>query len=337
MTIGLVLGKFWPPHIGHRFLIEFAAKQCDKLIVAVQSNNEIASANSAKWLKEEFGSSNIKIEHIDKQLPQAPKSEDDEEFWKIWHDELAKVVSFYRGSRYPDYLFASESYGIRLASVMKAHFIPCNVDRDIFNISGTTTRANLVDNWDKIIRPAKAHYAVRVALFGTESVGKTTLSRDLAAHFHTKWCPEYARLLIEGKGEDPTFEMMDDIVKGHIAMEDVLARDCNHVLISDTTPLTTYAWSDFFFGKTSDTVKKAARRLYDLYLIPDDDIPFVPDPLRYGGDKRQLTNEDFFRYLNMDEHKGQKYIVLTGTKEERMAQAIDAIANLIAEKLINVE
>ena len=34
---------------------------------------------------------------------------------------------------------------------------------------------------------------LRVALTGPESTGKTTLSRQLAEHYHTVWAPEYAR------------------------------------------------------------------------------------------------------------------------------------------------
>ena len=34
---------------------------------------------------------------------------------------------------------------------------------------------------------------VKVVLFGPESSGKTTLSRQLARHYNTFWAPEYAK------------------------------------------------------------------------------------------------------------------------------------------------
>ena len=34
---------------------------------------------------------------------------------------------------------------------------------------------------------------VKIALFGPESTGKTTLSKQLADYFDTVWAPEFAR------------------------------------------------------------------------------------------------------------------------------------------------
>jgi len=35
MTTGLVLGKFYPPHAGHHYLIDEASKQVDILVVLI--------------------------------------------------------------------------------------------------------------------------------------------------------------------------------------------------------------------------------------------------------------------------------------------------------------
>ena len=37
----------------------------------------------------------------------------------------------------------------------------------------------------------------RVCLIGPHSTGKSTLARELAAHYATEWVPEYARTLLE--------------------------------------------------------------------------------------------------------------------------------------------
>ena len=34
---------------------------------------------------------------------------------------------------------------------------------------------------------------VKIALFGPESTGKTTLARQLAEYYKTEWVPEFAR------------------------------------------------------------------------------------------------------------------------------------------------
>ena len=40
MKQGLVIGKFMPVHKGHLALIEFAAAQCDELIVSMSYTNQ---------------------------------------------------------------------------------------------------------------------------------------------------------------------------------------------------------------------------------------------------------------------------------------------------------
>lgn len=42
---------------------------------------------------------------------------------------------------------------------------------------------------------------LKVVLFGPESTGKTTLSRQLARHYNTVWAPEYAREYLQKKME----------------------------------------------------------------------------------------------------------------------------------------
>ena len=41
----------------------------------------------------------------------------------------------------------------------------------------------------------------KIVVIGPESTGKSTLSEQLAKHYNTLWCPEYAReyLLAHGK------------------------------------------------------------------------------------------------------------------------------------------
>ncbi|MGB5317863.1 AAA family ATPase, partial [Eudoraea sp.] len=40
---------------------------------------------------------------------------------------------------------------------------------------------------------------IKVVLFGPESTGKTTISKELAAHYKTNWVPEYARSYLQEK------------------------------------------------------------------------------------------------------------------------------------------
>src|SRR6478736_635241 len=56
MKRGLVIGKFMPLHAGHIALIEFAATQCDELIVSMSFTNEdpIDPTLRFSWIEEIF-------------------------------------------------------------------------------------------------------------------------------------------------------------------------------------------------------------------------------------------------------------------------------------------
>jgi deoxyadenosine/deoxycytidine kinase len=40
---------------------------------------------------------------------------------------------------------------------------------------------------------------IKIAIYGPESTGKTTLSNQLADHFKTEWAPEFARDYLQKK------------------------------------------------------------------------------------------------------------------------------------------
>jgi HTH-type transcriptional regulator, transcriptional repressor of NAD biosynthesis genes len=52
MTRGLVIGKFYPPHLGHHHLISSAARQVDRLTVLVMASSaeSIGLADRVRWL-----------------------------------------------------------------------------------------------------------------------------------------------------------------------------------------------------------------------------------------------------------------------------------------------
>ena len=59
----------------------------------------------------------------------------------------------------------------------------------------------------------------KIVVIGPESTGKSTLCEQLAQHYHTTWCPEYAREYLTNNGAAYTFEDLMNIAKGQIALE----------------------------------------------------------------------------------------------------------------------
>ena len=46
----------------------------------------------------------------------------------------------------------------------------------------------------------------KIVVIGPESTGKSTLCKNLAAHYNTLWVPEYAREYLEKNGTEYTYE-----------------------------------------------------------------------------------------------------------------------------------
>ncbi|MES2773413.1 MAG: AAA family ATPase [Bacteroidota bacterium] len=60
----------------------------------------------------------------------------------------------------------------------------------------------------------------KIVILGPESTGKSTLCSQLASHYNTNWCPEYAREYLLQHGTDYSFDDLLTIAKGQLALEE---------------------------------------------------------------------------------------------------------------------
>lgn len=173
---------------------------------------------------------------------------------------------------------------------------------------------------------------IKVVLFGPESTGKTTLARQLARHYNSVWVPEYARDYLQDKwnNERKTCETEDlmPIAFGQMKLENELAQKTESVLVCDTDLLETKVYSEAYYAGTCDPIleKYALENTYDLYFLTYIDTPWEADDLRDKPNERQ---EMFLAFESALKKHNRPYVLLKGSKQERLETAIHHIDKLL--------
>ena len=175
---------------------------------------------------------------------------------------------------------------------------------------------------------------VKIVLFGPESTGKTTLSQQLARHYHSVWVPEYARDYLQDKwnNERKTCEPKDllPIAIGQMALENNLAQKTDSVLICDTDLLETKVYAEAYYSGICDPTleKYALENTYDLYFLTYIDTPWEADDLRDKPEEREAMFNAFESALVKYD---KTYVLLKGDKKTRLELAIKHIDLLLAK------
>jgi len=315
---GVTVGKFWPPHRGHHYLIQTASAQCDRfsVIVAVHPDQDLPGEIRAACLREV---------HPEVEVIVVPDDVPDDSV--AWAENTCRIL----GGR-PDGVFTSEDYGEPWAAAMGAVHVSVDRARRTVPCSGRAIRADPLGSLEYLSPFMRAVYVRRVCVLGAESTGTTTLAQALAERFHTAWVPEYGREYSAQKWRDGYVAAWETreftaIATEQARREDEAARSANRVLICDTDVFATGVWHERYVGgRSADVDALAARQRADLYLLTGDEIPFVQDGLRDGEHLRHRMHERFVEELGAT---GREWRLLTGHHERRLADAVRYIEALL--------
>ncbi|WP_163408821.1 DUF4301 family protein [Flavobacterium ajazii] len=186
---------------------------------------------------------------------------------------------------------------------------------------------------EKNLRQQKTNI-IKIALFGPESTGKTTLAKQLADYYETDWVPEFARDYLQQKWEEKqqvcTEEDMMPIAYGQVALENEKLDHAQNYLFCDTNLMVTKAFSEMYYGVCNPLLNEAALlHEYDLFFLTDIDVPWEKDDIRDSPNKRETVFSGFKQTL-IDNKK--PFITISGDKESRLAKAIAIIDNLTIAK-----
>lgn len=169
----------------------------------------------------------------------------------------------------------------------------------------------------------------KIVIIGPESTGKSTLCEQLATHFKTAWCPEYARAFLNQHGKDYTYEDLLTIAKGQVALEaEMESKAENDLYFIDTNMYVMQVWCEFVFGKCHQFIlDEIVERRYDLYLLCNVDLPWAYDPLReYPDEGPRLQLYHMYRELMINQ--ATPWVEISGSYDERLQRAIDAVNSL---------
>lgn len=171
---------------------------------------------------------------------------------------------------------------------------------------------------------------IKIAIFGPESTGKTTLATQLSEYYKTVWVPEFARDYLQekldsGRGICDINDMLP-IAYGQTKLENESAQIANKYLFCDTNLLVTKVFSELYYNFCDSLLDKAARaHQYDLFFLTDIDVPWEDDGLRDSPDGRETVFEVFKQSL-IDNRK--PFITISGDKETRLKKAVAIIEEL---------
>lgn len=175
---------------------------------------------------------------------------------------------------------------------------------------------------------------IKIALFGPESTGKTTLAIQLAEHFKTAWAPEFARDYLQEKWEKSRqicdIDDMLPIAYGQTKLENDSLSVANKFLFCDTNLLVTKVFSEVYYNFCDPLLEKAAlEHEYDLFFLTNIDVPWEKDDLRDKPEGRESVFAVFKQTL-IDNNK--PFITLSGDKDLRLCNAISIVNDLAKAK-----
>ncbi len=168
----------------------------------------------------------------------------------------------------------------------------------------------------------------RVVLTGSESTGKTALAHRLAARYGTVASREFVREYAIARGNRLGFEDHGPIARGQMAAEDAAVAAATRVAFLDTDLVSTVVFCDHYYGRCPAWIADAAAaRAGDLYLLMNVDVPWVADPARDRGHRREEMHALFRGRLDA---MHLPVVEIGGDWERRFAAAVRAVGALLA-------
>ncbi|AYV83899.1 MAG: hypothetical protein Hyperionvirus13_42 [Hyperionvirus sp.] len=320
---GLIIGKFYPFHAGHEYLIGTALKHSEKVIIILcyRIIDQPPGPTRIEWLKRTYAQ-NSNIEILSYQYDESKESSVDSALW-------ARQTLVCLNNVKPDVVYTSEDYGDTFASHLKCRHYLVDKERVKYPVHGRAIRANPDKYLPYLNSIVRAYYIKKFVLIGSESTWKTTLVQDIAKHFHVASISEYGREVATRGYKIWEEKDFIDIATTQTDRENKVLENPTYVeklIICDTDAFATHVWHHRYMQSTFNQqivdIFTNKMKPANIYFLSDPEPPFVQDGTRDGELIRKNMHEIFKEQLATYR---LPYVILTGTYEERLGKAITLI------------
>jgi HTH-type transcriptional regulator, transcriptional repressor of NAD biosynthesis genes len=347
---GLVVGKFYPPHRGHQYLIEQAAARSAQVTVLVMAAacETLPLADRVAWLR--AASMSLPAVTVTGTCCDVPVDFRDE---TVWAAQVAVMNTALTADARPpvDAVFSSEPYGDELAARLGAEHVSIDPSRVAVPVSASQIRADLVGCWGQLTLPAQAGLAVRVVVVGAESTGTSTIAEMITDHYRhrdgawartccvgeagrdytfTKWQRARAAAAQAGQPEPALEELewtaadFDAVAAEQTRRENRAATAGSPLVVCDTDAFATSVWERRYLGGHARGLQPWATTglpRHDIYLLTSHEgVPWHDDGLREGDLAIRAAMTGWFAAALTA--AGHSWVLLTGSLQDRLALAV---------------
>ncbi|WP_413299741.1 multifunctional transcriptional regulator/nicotinamide-nucleotide adenylyltransferase/ribosylnicotinamide kinase NadR [Bacillus sp. 1P10SD] len=338
MTVGFIGGKFLPLHLGHVYAITYASSMVDELYV-ILSHSELRDSELCLDTKMDYIPANIRLRWLSQLTKDMPHVkiiaiEDDQDNDNYNWAEGAHLIKQKIGKPI-DYVFSSENgyNDIFKELYPTSKHILIDPMRTHVNISATAIRKEGVfRHWEFIPTIVRPYFVKKIVVVGTESCGKSTLTRNLAKIYNTTYVSEYGRTFCEELGGCDGILVSEDYQKiayGHKIEEFKGIEQANKLVFIDTEAIVTQFYSNLYNDEHQPVLDEMAKlQDYDLWLLLEPDVKWVDDGLRVHGEETVRDQNNHHLKAILKRHNIE-YHLLKGSYENRLTGAMELIEPLL--------
>lgn len=312
---GVIAGTFMPPHVGHRYLHDFAAGFGGHPLVVLftADDDPIAPELRLDWLGALFPGAEIVQVHTEQAVEGEARA-------AAARDALAGKC---------DTLFGSDEDDLVLATELGLRFVTVDTERLTVPVSASAIREDAIGHWEFLPDCVRPHYVKRICVLGPPGSGKSSLVEQLAVHYDTVGAWDYRDTFTRQLGRKPGTDDLVMLATAQNAAEDAMARQANRVLFCDSSSIAGVMETRLALTNVSDDLAAITfQREYELILLMDVDGDWAMGTGQQPTDRAKRKFERYRQFLIESE---RRYLRLDGDYDTRFRIACDAVDNMTGQ------